>query len=602
MEAITFCPEIDDGLSHAVSSQQMMCRWSRVSLLSLLFSLASWSVTASLQAAPEKSLKEFVQSEVDLTAKERSKWNRAVMRAFGGEALEPESPSRPEIGVAKAILANAIHMKAKPKEGVQAAWEGYRGVMGYVPPPVAIRFQLAKLSGHKPKGTMEQMSFFFERFYDDEIAAEFVSYWEKKLADGTATDAERSDVERTLAKTRVLMRPLMTEKLRALTRLTALKMTVTGESRKAIAADIKEIEQELAKAFKKVAQSPMVVDSSKEPFERLSQHLADLGQQLTEDDKTFEPTRFREELRRQKSKRDKSQSQAEAKKALQRARTLAEEREAARKAEEQALAQEKKAEEARQRAQNQLKEQKRKAEQAAKARREAREALESARKKRREEQIRKAELRKQRAEKRAKKIEKMRRAAEKERKRAAEAKKRAERKREEAARVRKAKEKEELSAKKDARKALRRTVSAREKAAGIVSFPKDRLRPTLMRQFLSWKGTPYEWGGETKIKGTDCSGFTQGVTYESFTARLPRTSRLQAVHGIPVAKKDLRPGDLVFFALGRNPRKVTHVGIYLGNDRFAHASSSRGVIDDPLLSSRYFSKRYLRARRFLSVY
>ncbi|MEE2903788.1 MAG: NlpC/P60 family protein [Myxococcota bacterium] len=574
----------------------------RIFILSSAFLLASGVRSEGLLAAPGKSLKDFVESEVDLATEERGQWKRSLMRAFGGEALEPESPSRPEFGVAKVILAHAIHMKTSPKNGVKAAWEGYRGVMGYVPPPVAIRYQTAKLSGHTPKGTMEQMSFFFERFYDDEIAAEFVAYWEKKLAEGTATDAERADVERTLTKTRVLMRPLLTAKLRALTRLTALKMTVTGQSRSAITADIKEIEEELARAFKKVAQSEMVTDASKEPFARLASHLSDIGEQLTEDDKALEPSRFREEMSRQKSKQDKARSQAKAQKALERARALFAEREAARQAEQQALIKKQKAEEARKRALAQLRAQKEEAERAAKANREAQKALRKAREKKRKDQIRAAKLRKQRAEARAKQLEKRRQMAEKESQRAAEAQRQAEQQRKKALKLRKAKEREETSAKNEARRALRKAISAREKAAGVISFPKERLRPSLLRQFRSWKGTPYKWGGETKRKGTDCSGFTQGVTYETFTARLPRTSRLQAVHGIPVAKKDLRPGDLVFFALGRNPRRVTHVGIYLGNDRFAHASSSRGVIDDPLLSSRYFSKRYLRARRFLSIY
>ena len=602
VNAITIHQKIDESVTAKLSSSWMSRTYVRNLLWGVGLAVLTLSMTAEVYASPDKSLKEFIEKEVDLGARARGQWKKAVMQSFGGEALEPESPSRPEIGVAKTILANAIHMKARPKEGVKAAWEGYRGVMGYVPPPVAIQYQMKKLSGHTPKGTMEQMSFFFERFYDDEIAAEFVSYWEKKLADGTATDAERADVERTLAKTRVLMRPLLTEKLRALTRLTALRMTAEDSNRAAIDADIKEIEQELNKAFKKVAQSAMITDASQPPFARLKQHLSDLGQTLTEDDKTFEPRRFQKEMRRKESKSDRERSRAAAKKALERARALAAEREKAKEAEQLALQQEKKAEEARKRAQAKLQEQKKRAEQAAIARREAQEALKRARDKKRKEQIQKAKLRKQRAEARAKEIERLRRVAEKERQQAAKAQQSALRKKEQAAKLREAKEREERSAKKEARKALRRTVSAREKAAGIVSFPKEKLRPSLMRQFLSWKGTPYEWGGETKKRGTDCSGFTQGVTYETFTARLPRTSRLQAVHGVPVAKKDLRPGDLVFFALGRNPKKVTHVGIYLGNDRFAHASSSRGVIDDPLLSSRYFKKRYLRARRFLSVY
>ncbi len=115
----------------------------------------------------------------------------------------------------------------------------------------------------------------------------------------------------------------------------------------------------------------------------------------------------------------------------------------------------------------------------------------------------------------------------------------------------------------------------------------------LIKAINKWIGTPYCFGGSTK-KCTDCSGFVQSVYKEVFGAKLPRTANQQYKHGKSIRRKLLKTGDLIFF---RNWRyKITHVGIYIGNNKFAHASSSKGVmissIKDP-----YFKKRYAGARR-----
>jgi hypothetical protein len=106
-------------------------------------------------------------------------------------------------------------------------------------------------------------------------------------------------------------------------------------------------------------------------------------------------------------------------------------------------------------------------------------------------------------------------------------------------------------------------------------------------------GTPYLWGGDTK-EGMDCSAFVMQV-YIIYGIELPRTSVLQSRLGIEIPRSALLPGDLVFF--GEIERdSVTHVGIYMGNNKFANATTSQGVkysdLDEP-----YFAERYLFARR-----
>lgn len=100
--------------------------------------------------------------------------------------------------------------------------------------------------------------------------------------------------------------------------------------------------------------------------------------------------------------------------------------------------------------------------------------------------------------------------------------------------------------------------------------------PSLLREVASWLGTPHRFGGVTR-QGVDCSGFALQVYQVVFQIPLPRTSADMARVGLRVSRQQLRDGDLVFFkTAGGN--KITHVGIYLSNNRFAHASSSLGVI------------------------
>ena len=114
------------------------------------------------------------------------------------------------------------------------------------------------------------------------------------------------------------------------------------------------------------------------------------------------------------------------------------------------------------------------------------------------------------------------------------------------------------------------------------------------RTALSYLGTPYVWGGETRA-GIDCSGLTRN-SYRAISVPLPRVSKLQWKSGAPVKKEALREGDLVFF--DTNGSGVSHVGMVIDprTRRIIHASSSHGVVeadmDDP-----WFQSRYLGARR-----
>jgi cell wall-associated NlpC family hydrolase len=110
-------------------------------------------------------------------------------------------------------------------------------------------------------------------------------------------------------------------------------------------------------------------------------------------------------------------------------------------------------------------------------------------------------------------------------------------------------------------------------------------------------GVKYLYGGTT-TKGFDCSGFV-GYVYKKVGVKLPRTSGAMYKTGKSVSKKNLKTGDLVFF--NTSGKGVSHNGIYIGNGKFVHSSSSKGVsvakINDPY----YWGSKYVGAKRVASV-
>ena len=123
----------------------------------------------------------------------------------------------------------------------------------------------------------------------------------------------------------------------------------------------------------------------------------------------------------------------------------------------------------------------------------------------------------------------------------------------------------------------------------------------VIKKARSYTGKPYKWGGTTR-SGMDCSGLLLN-SFNAINYKIPRTSAEQSKTGKKVAKSDLRPGDLVFFATGKKKRKITHVGLVTevrgkDNIKFIHASSSVGVTESNLASD-YYKKRYRFARRIL---
>ncbi|MBN1366164.1 MAG: C40 family peptidase [Syntrophaceae bacterium] len=125
----------------------------------------------------------------------------------------------------------------------------------------------------------------------------------------------------------------------------------------------------------------------------------------------------------------------------------------------------------------------------------------------------------------------------------------------------------------------------------------DYLRKSLVKTAKDFLGVPYLWGGSSPDDGFDCSGLTMTV-YQLNGLDLPRNSRRQFDAGDYISKDNLEEGDLVFFSEKWNNR-VSHVGIYIGNDKFIHASSHGKNIRIDNLSSDYFTSHYMSGRTYL---
>lgn len=136
-------------------------------------------------------------------------------------------------------------------------------------------------------------------------------------------------------------------------------------------------------------------------------------------------------------------------------------------------------------------------------------------------------------------------------------------------------------------------------ARGVVSS--RALEPTpegreVVMYALGLIGTDYRFGGKNPEAGLDCSGMVSYIYKQATPVKVDGSAADIAKKGRPVGRQSLRPGDLVFFNTLNRPR--SHVGIYIGDQRFVHAPSSNGQVRIERLDSRYFASRFEEARTY----
>ncbi|MBY4898055.1 C40 family peptidase [Cupriavidus sp. AU9028] len=118
-------------------------------------------------------------------------------------------------------------------------------------------------------------------------------------------------------------------------------------------------------------------------------------------------------------------------------------------------------------------------------------------------------------------------------------------------------------------------------------------------QAMALVGTPYRYGGNTPDSGFDCSGLVRYVVARAANVDLPRTTQAMGTRGVPLERAQVAAGDLVFF--NTTGRANSHVGIYVGQNRFVHAPSSGGTVRLEDMTKSYWARRYEGARRIASA-
>lgn len=156
-----------------------------------------------------------------------------------------------------------------------------------------------------------------------------------------------------------------------------------------------------------------------------------------------------------------------------------------------------------------------------------------------------------------------------------------------------------VTAKKSSNKSNAKSVPNMPSLDSRESDVDSKVAGNLVKEARRWIGTPYRYGGNDR-KGIDCSGFVMSVFMDAAGVALPRTSATQAEYCREIPKKKLQPGDLVFFSTSTRGGKVSHVGLYIGNDKMIHASASRGVIESGL-NENYYVTHYHSSGRVQAI-
>lgn len=128
----------------------------------------------------------------------------------------------------------------------------------------------------------------------------------------------------------------------------------------------------------------------------------------------------------------------------------------------------------------------------------------------------------------------------------------------------------------------------------------NKCQRQIIEEAVTWLGTPYKYAAAEKGEATDCSGMVMKVYEEAAGLKLPRNSAKQAEFCEEMNASDVDTGDLVFFATGKDPNKVSHVGIVLDNENFIHASASKGVVVSKF-SNNYYQRTFIKFGRVPNV-
>ena len=148
--------------------------------------------------------------------------------------------------------------------------------------------------------------------------------------------------------------------------------------------------------------------------------------------------------------------------------------------------------------------------------------------------------------------------------------------------------------KEDKKTTTTKSTSLKKKYAGVLGVSESEIKNTNLYQFINeWYGVPYKYAGKDK-KGIDCSGLTSTLYAKVYDKKISSSTKALIDEVKKIKSSDLKEGDLVFFNIGAS--HPTHVGVYLQNHKFVHASTKKGVIISDL-NEPYYKKYFSSAGR-----
>ena len=182
-----------------------------ITALLIAATLATPRTDVTSEEGRKATLLDYVQSRSDLSSADKQAWDAALRRVFGGKAIKDGTDEG--VTVAKSVVAASIFFGIEPVKAARAAYDAYHDTYRWVPPPIAINYQLMKLQGRAPKAQPRELAYNFPRYFDPEIAPEIVFWWEEMLGRNAIAKADVARVTSSLEKTRELMRPFLLERL-----------------------------------------------------------------------------------------------------------------------------------------------------------------------------------------------------------------------------------------------------------------------------------------------------------------------------------------------------------------------------------------------------
>ena len=250
-------------------------------LTMIVASVPAVAADVTTPSARKLTLLEYVAERDDLTTAEKKEWDKALRSAFGGAAMKDGTDEG--VTVAKSVVAAAVFFDIDPKRAAHAAFDAYHDTYRWVPPPIAINYQILVLQGRRPKADPRQLAFDFPRYFNAEIAPDLVVWWDEMLAAGRIPAYDRKSVEEALKETRALMRPMLRDRLWHAVELDSRQkwLIANGDGQKQLAEvqkGLAEIADELRHDFKAVGNNPRIADGSATFYERYFALSKELGE------------------------------------------------------------------------------------------------------------------------------------------------------------------------------------------------------------------------------------------------------------------------------------------------------------------------------------